>query len=115
MPWAILYFLETRYTLGKYYGSSKAPTWDKILISAISREEEERRRILEDDSAYTVSGGVNPSLWSRQEHGAQRMRMAEFRRYRDSGSDSRIVPTQSGISSLSNTICRLLDAAEVSS
>ena len=83
-------------------------------FSAISREEEERRRILEDDSAYTVSGGVNPSLWSRQEHGAQRMRMAEFRRYRDSGSDSRIVPTQSGISSLSNTICRLLDAAEVS-
>ena len=90
------------------------PRFHPYFILAISREEEERRRILEDDSAYTVSGGVNPSLWSRQEHGAQRMRMAEFRRYRDSGSDSRIVPTQSGISNLSNTICRLLDAAEVS-
>lgn len=51
---------------------------------AISKEEAERKRILEDNSLLTRTGGVDTSIWTRQEHVITRDRSDHFCRFRSS-------------------------------
>ena len=37
-----------------------------LCLLALDKEEEERRRILENDSLLTITGGVDVSIWTRQ-------------------------------------------------
>ena len=48
---------------GKTLGKKKFSNCDIFL--AIDKEEEDRKRILEDNSLFSAAGGVDTSLWSR--------------------------------------------------
>lgn len=41
---------------------------DLLSAKAVTREEEERKKILDDNSLLTRTGGVDTSLWTRQEN-----------------------------------------------
>jgi len=75
---------------------------------ALDKEEEERRRIMENDALLTTTGGVDTSIWSRQEIGARRSRMSAFRQHRGTSERGQL---EVRANSLQATINRLLEIA----
>lgn len=75
---------------------------------ALDREEEERRKVLENDSLLTLTGGVDTSIWTRQEIGARRSRMNAFQQARGNNI-GKMNQLSLKSNSLQATIARLLE------
>jgi len=82
---------------------------DLLSSKAVTREEEERKRILDDNSLLTRTGGVDTSLWTRQEHVLSNDLTSFFSQKRSSIQNS----VSSRPSSLATKVSNLLSLAHL--
>ncbi|CAG5098385.1 Oidioi.mRNA.OKI2018_I69.XSR.g15620.t1.cds [Oikopleura dioica] len=80
-----------------------------LSAKAVTREEEERKRILDDNSLLTRTGGVDPSLWTRQEPVLSNDLTSLFHRKRSSMQST----VSSRPSSLSTKLSNLISIAHI--